>query len=105
MADISSRTVKQVLYYYGDSTDTKPLNLPAGSKYKESDTGKLYLMTDDGWIDAGLEDEGDMSDVNFLGKVRVDGKRGENVNIVIPNVGTLKFKEGIMHKFEPEEEE
>jgi len=39
-------------------------------------------------------------DIDFTGKVKVDGKRGETVNIAIPSVGTLKFKEGIMHKFE-----
>jgi len=92
---------KTFLYLYGLSTDTKPSNVLPGCKYKESDTGQIFLWTGTEWINIGDTDEGDLGDVNFIGKVRVDGKRGENVDIVIPSVGTLKFKEGIMHKFTP----
>jgi hypothetical protein len=95
------RTVKEVLYYYGDSLDTKPTTLIAGSKYKETDTGLIFLWTGTEWVNIGDADEGDLGDVNFLGKVRVDNKRGDTVNVTIPSVGELKFKEGIMHKFTP----
>jgi len=45
------------------------------------------------------------SDVNFSGNVTISGnlyaedKKGENATVVIPGVGTLKFKHGIMHEF------
>ncbi len=63
---------------------------------------KFYQMADlDAFTWEAVNLEGDFGDVNFMGKVKVDDKRGDTVNITIPNVGELKFKEGIMHKFTP----
>ena len=39
--------------------------------------------------------------VRFSGSVYAEDKKGESAEIVIPGVGTLKFKHGIMHNFSP----
>lgn len=37
----------------------------------------------------------------FTGSVYTEDKKGENATVIIPGVGTLKFKHGIMHQFIP----
>ncbi len=41
--------VSQIQRFVGLSTDTKPTNAPPGSKFREADTGKVYVFHDGDW--------------------------------------------------------
>jgi hypothetical protein len=45
--DFIPLTVKE---FYGNSTETKPMNVDKGSTYYEFDTGNAYIFTGVSWV-------------------------------------------------------
>jgi hypothetical protein len=52
---VSSYYPGQVPVLMGLAADTKPVNVPAGSKFIETDTGKTYMLYNTAsWVQVGL---------------------------------------------------
>ena len=92
--------------YVQDSDPTPDDGQRGGVLWINSITGGWFYKTELGYVKIE-HSHLTHGDIEFTGNTVISGhlyaedKKGENAEVVIPGVGTLKFKHGIMHDFNP----